>query len=197
MPIFTGNAKGVTLYAKWTPAEVNYTVEYYTQELNGTYKLADTQAATGKTGSETASSYLDPYLGFTMQTPEKKIIEADGSTVIKLYLDRNQYTVTFNSGTSDIDPVTQTYLYKAELNRPVMTRPGYKFIKWTDDPGDKAIVTSDAAYTAVWEAQPVEYKVKHIRQSADGSYDLNGDLVESEVKSSVTDAETESRSQNV
>lgn len=190
MPIFTGNAKGVTLYAKWTPAEVNYTVEYYTQELNGTYKLADTQAATGKTGSETASSYLDPYLGFTMQTPEKKIIEADGSTVIKLYLDRNQYTVTFNSGTSDIDPVTQTYLYKAELNRPVMTRLGYKFIKWTDDPGDKAIVTSDAAYTAVWEAQPVEYKVKHIRQSADGSYDLNGDLVESEVKSSVTDAET-------
>ena len=190
MPKFTGNDKGITLYAKWTPADVNYTVEYYTQELNGAYKLSDTQTATGKTGSETASSYPDPYAGFTMQTPEKKIVEADGSTVIKLYFNRNQYTVTFNGGTDDIDPVTQTYLFEAELNRPVMTRPGYKFVKWVNDPGDNAKVTSDATYTAVWEAQPVEYKVKHIRQSADGSYDLNGELVESEVKSSVTDAET-------
>ncbi len=193
IPAFSGGAKGVTLYAKWTPAEVNYTVEYYTQELNGTYTLSDTQTAKGITEAQTAGSYTNPYTGFTLQTPERKTVAADGSTVVQIYFNRNEYTVTFNSGTSDIDSVTQTYLYGADLQKPVMTRLGYKFVEWTNDPGADAKVTSNAAYTAVWEAQPVSYKVKHIRQSVDGSYELNGDLVESELGESRTDDQTNAK----
>ncbi len=190
MPTFTGNDKGVTLYAKWTPAEVNYTVEYYMQELNGTYTLDATQTATGTTESETAESYTNPYVGFTMQTPERKTIAADGSTLIQLYLDRNEYTVRFDSGTSDVDSFIQKYLYGADLQKPVMTRLGYKFAGWTNDPGDGTTVTGDAVYTAKWDAEPVTYKVKHIRQSVDGTYDESGELVESELKDSFTDADT-------
>ena len=192
---FGGGAKGVTLYAKWNPAEdTEYNVEYYQQELNGTYKL-DTKASeikTGTTGSDTPASYDKTYDGFYVKNVERAKIAADGSTIVKVYFDRNEYTVTFDGGAgNDVPSVTQKYLYGAALNPPVMTRTGYTFAGWNEEIPKEKTVTSSETYTAKWTADPVTYKVKHIRQSVDGTYPLSGSFVESEIKDSTTGAQTE------
>lgn len=44
-------AENTTLYAKWNAGEVNYTVNYYLQNVDGTdYVLKDTVTSSGVTG---------------------------------------------------------------------------------------------------------------------------------------------------
>ena len=131
MPKFFGTAKGMLLFAKWVPAEVDYTVEHYQQELNGTYKLKETEKARGITGAWTKENCKN-YEGFQCVRTTMTTIAADGSTVTQVYYDREKYTVTWKpqNGTEDI---VQTYKYGAELNTPTVGRAGYKFDGWYAD----------------------------------------------------------------
>ena len=93
----------ITLYAKWTAqSNIAYKVEHYQQDVTGTtYTLADTDNLTGTTG-ETVTATPKTYTGFTENTthPDRVpsgTVLADGSLVLKLYYDRNTYTVSFNS----------------------------------------------------------------------------------------------------
>ena len=147
MPKFFGATKGMLLFAKWTPAEAGYTVEHYQQALNGTYELKETEKARGITESRTMAA-AKTYTGFTAKAFDQQTIAADGSTVVKIYYDRNQYTVTWNpeNGTENI---VQTYKYDAKLNTPTVGREGYLFTGWGVTLPEK--VTGDAVYTARWE----------------------------------------------
>lgn len=59
-----------TLYAKWEEGQVEYTVKYYIQNIEGTgYDLKDTEIKAGKTGT-TTNATPKTYVGFT--TPEEK-----------------------------------------------------------------------------------------------------------------------------
>lgn len=131
MPKFFGTAKGMLLFAKWVPAEVDYTVEHYQQELNGTYKLKETEKARGITGTWTKENRKN-YEGFRYVRTTMTTIAADGSTVTQVYYDREKYTVTWKpqNGTEDI---VQAYKYGAELNTPTVGRAGYKFDGWYTD----------------------------------------------------------------
>lgn len=120
MPTFPEGTEGMTLYAKWVPAEADYTVEHYLQELNGTYKQDTTQTKSGKTESVTDEQGLDVYEGFYAKDIEQQTIAADGSTVVKVYYDRETYTLTFVKNDGSDETITQNYLYGETIAAPIL-----------------------------------------------------------------------------
>lgn len=149
MPSFSDSSKGMTLYAKWWPAEnTQYTVEHYQEQLGGGYVKTESEKLTGTTESEAAVQIKDAP-GFHEKSAEKKTIAPDGSTVVKVYYDRNEYTVMFNldNGTEN---VVQTYKHGADLHAPTPSRSGYTFAGWNSEL--PKIVTESAEYAAKWTA---------------------------------------------
>lgn len=142
-------SKGMILYAKWRPAaDTRYTVEHYQEQLNGKYELTYTEQLTGTTDAQTAAE-AKTYTGFTAKPITQQTIAPDGSTVVQVYYDRKEYTVTWKpeNGT---DNVIQTYKHGAELAVPTVSREGYIFGGWGTVP---KTVTGDAAYTVNWEGR--------------------------------------------
>ncbi|NLF46128.1 MAG: VWA domain-containing protein, partial [Syntrophomonadaceae bacterium] len=88
--------ESATYTANFIPADdTAYKVEHYQQDLGATtYTLADTDNLTGTTGENTAAA-AKVYPGFTAQSFSQEVIAGDGSTVVKIYYDRNGYTVTW------------------------------------------------------------------------------------------------------
>ena len=101
----TGKWGNVTLTATYAPnTDTAYTVEYYEMGTDGAYPAAPTrtESLTGTTG-ETAAADTTAPVGFTFDEGNvNKItsapIAADGSTVLKVYFSRNQYTVNVTLG---------------------------------------------------------------------------------------------------
>ena len=144
-----------TLYAKWDAAgDTAYTVEHYQQNVTGsgyTQITADTDHKTGATDAETAAE-AKPYPGFTAQTVVQQTIAADGSTVVKIYYTRNQYTLTFQPGNGEEDIVTEHVYFGAAISAPAAdpARTGYRFDGWGDVAD--AMPAGDTTYTAQWTA---------------------------------------------
>ena len=93
-------SESITLYAKWTAKEVNYTIVYWQQNPDDdNYSYKESETASGLTGSTTkVNPLLDKYAGFsvsTTSTVQPQTIAGDGSTVVNVYYDRNTYTVKF------------------------------------------------------------------------------------------------------
>ncbi|WP_302491699.1 InlB B-repeat-containing protein, partial [uncultured Oscillibacter sp.] len=90
----------VTLYAQWRSTAANYTVKHYRESLDGSgYTLADTQILPSTTGTR-VEAQPNTYEGFTYNpevegTKASGIVTADNSLVLRLYYDRNEYTVTY------------------------------------------------------------------------------------------------------
>lgn len=149
MPSFSDSSKGMTLYAKWQPAkDTKYTVEHYQEQLGGGYVKTASEELKGTTESE-AAVQVKEYPGFHKKSAEEKTIAPDGSTVVKVYYDRNEYTVMFNldNGTEN---VVQTYKHGADLHAPTPSRSGYTFAGWNSEL--PKIVTESAEYAAKWTA---------------------------------------------
>ncbi len=132
----TGNK---TFYAKWT-ANTNtaYKIEHYKQDTNlSTYTKADTDDKTGTTGTTATATAKTNYTGFTENTTHSQrvasgTITGDGKLVLKLYYDRNRYTVTLNKdgGLVNKDDVT-SYVYGIGATLPTdVTKAGYTFGGW-------------------------------------------------------------------
>jgi uncharacterized repeat protein (TIGR02543 family) len=171
--------KNTTYTAEWTPKnDTKYTVEYYVQNLSDDgYSLYDTdwnpvtsngttdtlvvvsdysnREITGFTYNEdkTAAYSREKEAGTVLESSlDSATIKGDGSLVIKLYYDRNSYTVRFLNydGTvldegsykyGDMPSYTKTTPVRNSDNK----RKVYLFNNW-----DKEIVavTMDADYTA-------------------------------------------------
>ena len=90
----------VTLYAQWKSSTASYRVEYYQQNLkDDNYSIVadDTLTPSGTVG-DTATAEIKEYEGFTYnenRSNSSGIIAEDGTLVLKLYYDRNEYTVTY------------------------------------------------------------------------------------------------------
>lgn len=101
------NGTNLDLYAKWTPSSANYTVVFWRQDINGdtannTYVYSDSdprQATTGSTVSATDSDQNmsgDLYTGYHFDHADAaKTVNADGSTSINVYYNRNEITFNF------------------------------------------------------------------------------------------------------
>ena len=188
MPDYSNEDKGITVYAKWIPSTTSYKVEYYEQELNGTYTLENTVTETGTTDEIVPTSITTTTKdGFTLNTKKSttdQTIAANGSTVVKLYYDRAKYKLTFAYGVDGLANLESQVKYGAEISAPILHRDGYTFAGWTDktgttvtfpddDENPRTMPAGDVTYTATWTVADTSYKVKHYKQTAvGGSYEL-------------------------
>lgn len=129
------------LYAKWLKI---YTVEHYQQNTDmATYTLTDIEEMTGSISKQTEARKKS-YTGFTAKEFEQSQITADGSTVVKIYYDRNAYTVTFNADHGSGEMAEQIFYYEVEKKLPknVFTLGDFSFLGWAlSERGD--VVYSD------------------------------------------------------
>lgn len=129
----------ITLYPVWT-ANTNtaYTVEHWQQNVERTdYVKVDTDEKNGTTGAETVAA-AKTYTGFTAQSFNQVAIAADGGTVVKIYYNRNTYTVTYTDNGVFLSNVTfedVVYGAKAPAYPDTPTRTGYTFGGWYKDSG--------------------------------------------------------------
>ena len=112
-----------TVFAQWEALDVNYTVNYYKEDLDGNYQYVTKETKSAKTDSvekviPTTNKTLFDNTGFTLnkdksctgsnQTPESKDdgiisvkIKGDGSTVVNYYYSRNSYKLTLKIANGD------------------------------------------------------------------------------------------------
>ncbi|MBR4451240.1 MAG: InlB B-repeat-containing protein [Clostridia bacterium] len=157
-------AENLVINGSFRPAtDTKYTVETYIMNLNGKYNKTSKVFA-GTTG-ETAKAGYTVNEGFNLNS-EKSIltgvIAPDGSLILKVYLDRNRHTVTFNDGT---DTLIEELLYGADIDQPDdPEKEGYIFGGWSED-GENAVEVEetvpdrDIDYYAVWT--PDKYQITY------------------------------------
>ena len=168
-----------TLYAKWTEStETAYTVEHYKQSTDlASYTLAETVEMTGMTQTTTQAA-KKIYTGFTAKDFEQIAIAADGSTVVKIYYDRNTYTVSFDANGGSGEMESQTFYYGVEqtLVENGFTRNKYSFNGWATSRSGSVAYKINTAYSiqqnitlyAVWT-----YKNNNISVDDISSLDLS------------------------
>ena len=143
--------------------DTEYKVEYYLQNLdqNG-YKLEKTVPEKGTTG-EKVKAAIESFTGFTFDknNSENKLegtISGDGSLVLKVYYNRNKYTITYTSGEhGTFEDQRYEALYGAEtpaFSGDITAEEGYEFAGW--DPKVATTVSGDATYKATYNATRIE-----------------------------------------
>ena len=143
--------ESMTLTAHWTPNTHTYynTIHYWQNPEKNGYETASAIGDWGTTDTEvTATPYN--YTGFTFNAAKSNTtgrIAGDGSLVLRLYYDRNSYTLTFDTdGGSEVAPITQAY--GTAITAPAApTKPGYIFAGWDKEipanmPAENMIVTA-------------------------------------------------------
>jgi len=141
----------VTLYGKWNlNTDTSYKIEHYQQDITASgYTLAETENLIGTTDT-VVTAVAKSYTGFSENTSHASRIASgnilgDGSLVLKLYYDRNTYTVTFNDW-DGTELKTQTVRYEETVTAPANpTKEDYTFIGWDVDFSN---ITSDLIVTA-------------------------------------------------
>lgn len=156
----TAISNDIELNVVYVPAEVSYTVEYYQQNVDDdNYTLSETVSRTGRTGSIVSENYQnqkDGYPGFYGLQFETPAVAADGSTVVKIYYDRNYYMMSFDlDGGYGVEPIYARYGAGVSVGTP--TRAGYTFSGWMDENEDNATIpetmpAKNVTYTASWQA---------------------------------------------
>ncbi len=169
----------LNLYAVWTEkGDIPYQIRYYYENFNGGYeeKVEDRFSGTGKTNASVEDTKAVP-AGFSLNTSKSTssgYIAADGSTVLQVYYDRNEYTVTFDeAGGSAVTDLTVKYQGLVQ-SLPAPTKTGYTFAGWYDAAGKgysyiHEMPANDLTLTAKWT--PITYYIEYISNGGTGSMD--------------------------
>ena len=126
-----------TLTAAWNArGDTRYTVEYWTEGLDGTYTVGHTDNCSGRTDSVVTAAPTE-ISGFTYHPEDARnvlsgTVMGDGSLVLTLYYTRNSYTVTYYDGDTQIGEL-ETYRYGETLTAQEYSKPGYEFAGWYTD----------------------------------------------------------------
>ncbi|MGI6084144.1 MAG: fibronectin type III domain-containing protein [Acetivibrionales bacterium] len=181
--VITDNLNITAQYAANTGTQ--YKVEHYRQTVDGSsYIKFETETLTGTTDT-LANAVPKAYDGFSENTSHGSrvpsgIIVGDGSLVLKLYYDRNTYTVSFNTNDgSDIDDITGIR-YENKISAPAEpTKEGYIFSGWYKEAGfinlwdfNEDKVMADTTLYAKWIL--ITYTIEDIENQTmdvlDGNY---------------------------
>ena len=164
-PDLPNSSRVIAYQAHFTAGQTKYAIEYYVEDDEGNiengnkkYTLKDTDDAKGTTDEEVSldADKLPKFTGYTANTAVSTLsgtVTADGKLVLKVFYDKNEYTVTykygFKQGDDDIiESKTQHYLDATFEPEKAPTRNGYKFDGWDKEIAET--VTEDAVYTAQW-----------------------------------------------
>ena len=167
--------ENVQVYAKWTPAQVNYTVKTYLQGTSGVYEIPEGGIVKAKAATESTVSPI-PSVKEGFVTPERRtaVVEADGSTLIEYYYARNKYTATYLSDDEVVS--TGDYRYGTTMPVPAVYKPGYEFAGWIPEGGTEVtevpelVLAENKTYYAKWEPLTgIGYSVRYYVQDENGS----------------------------
>ena len=171
-----------TFTAQWL-AKTNtpYKVEHYMQNANNdSYTLNETDSLGGTTDS-IVNAVSKSYPNYTLNVNASGTISSgtvlpDGTLVLKLYYDRNTFTVTFNAngGILSGEPA-KTLRHGAAVSTTNPAREGYAFGGWYLDSGadklfDGIMPASSLTVYAKWVAGQCNYKVEHYVMQTSGGY---------------------------
>ncbi len=177
--------------------EVEYTVEYYKENLSGDYELADTESknATLKNGKEKAEYDKNKYTdGFEFKevVPADLTIPASGELIVKVYYARKAYKLTLKAGenvkevtdgttTSGEIVITVKYGEKVNIDATLEEIVGYNvtFDKWQASKGKDissktANVTMSANDLTLTAMAKKEEKLPNVSISIKSDYPNNG-----------------------
>ena len=148
----TNIQKDETITVYYDPAEVEFTVKHYQQNVsNDKYTLEETETKKDVTQSPVGENLKKTYDGFTAllyDTTTK--IAADGSTVVEIYYDRNYYLMNFNlDGGYGVEPIYARFGASISVGTP--TKPGYTFEGW-DKEIPATMPAENKKITAKWIA---------------------------------------------
>lgn len=181
---------------------VDYKVEHYQQNVNDdNYTLVDTDNLKGIYNSNPIVNSKS-YEGFvhnanktTYETSGNKEsstvlnIAADGSLVVKVYYDRNLYSVSYNVQGHGVAPSTQSNVrFDSLISEPSKpSAKGWNFNGWYKDAECTAgmewdfttdKVKSDTILYAKWTTGATTYTVEHYKQREDGTFSNVADEIE-------------------
>lgn len=178
-------SESITLYAKWTAKEVNYTIVYWQQNPDDdNYSYKESETASGLTGSTTkVNPLLDKYAGFsvsTTSTVQPQTIAGDGSTVVNVYYDRNTYTVKFFKytrlgyrwGWTEIEELKITARYGQNISD---RWPSKRTDLSTTYPANWKISETGGTYQSGIETMPLNGTSFYL-PNADGDYTIRTDF---------------------
>lgn len=154
------------------PVNSTYKVEHYLQNLDGsTYTLDVTEEKTGKIGEKTEAQ-VKTYEGFSAGLIPQQTVEADGSTVVKIYYQRNKYPLTWDlDGGTATGSFTEGEVYYGEsVTAPVVTndsKKDYVFQGWDVTPV-ATMPAHELKYTAQWR-EKADITAEEICNAEEGS----------------------------
>ncbi len=133
-----------------------YTVNYYTENLNGTYDFSS-ETHTGYAG-ETARASTQVERGLSVDKERSKlsgIISEDNSLTLDVYINRESFDLTY---ICEENTLTYTLLYGAPVEIPDFDKSGYT-VEWQNEipssmPGTDFIITGRYVadkYTVQWK----------------------------------------------
>ena len=130
---------------------ISYKVEHYQQNVNDNeYTIVETENKSGIPGENT-SAVAKNYNGFSVRPIEQEKIAPEGNTVIKIYYDRNEITLTFDTdGGSNVESISGKYGATFTITAP--TKDGYKLNSW-NPPLPTTFPATNTKYTAKWSKE--------------------------------------------
>lgn len=159
---FTGKmpTADVVYEASFTAGDhTQYIIEIYMMDTNGQYSMSTATVSYGVTGA-TATIVPSTTSGFTYDaslSELSKTIEADGTTVLKIYYARDLYTVTWN--VDGIETEDQVYYGAAIIAPADPEKAGNTFAGWTPEVA-ATMPAKDVEYKATWEN--AEYTLTYV-----------------------------------
>ncbi len=164
-------AENLVFNGSWVNAtDTQYKTLIYTMKTDGTYSAPSSTIKTGETGASVTAEYTVQE-GFFLNA-EKSVtsgeIKADGSLVLKVYLDRKSITITLDTdGGNELSPVTG--LYGAEIVIPENPeKEGYSFNGWENYIGK--FPAENTTFKALWTINSYTVTFKNI--GLEGNADL-------------------------
>ncbi|EPF28231.1 leucine-rich repeat domain-containing protein [Treponema medium] len=176
-------------FEKLPPGKASYTVKHYQEKIEGGYPAepAESENQNGTVGANAAYTAKN-YTGFTYKSALTKVnntvqtegtINADSSTVVELYYERNTVNVTFKLASGNVSgntaDIIKTGKYGTALTAPAPEREGYAFKGWSPaPPSPLAFPAINTEYTAQWKINkyPVTFNVDGaggtLKATADG-----------------------------
>lgn len=171
--------------------EALYNTSYFLQSADlKSYELKEEIPGKNIVGTEVTTE-IKTYTGFTFDEAHKDnitrgIVAKDGSLQLKLYYNRNKYTVTFyknsETATGEMEPQSFYYAVSAKLSTNSFINTGYVFTGWaktadateadfTDSNSVSNLVTENngnITLYAVWiEGDPIDYTIEYYLQTKD------------------------------
>ncbi len=147
----------ITVNVRYYPDLVEYKVNHYLQNLDGSYECKFTSTKKGHT-DERVGDVSAVFEGYYAKTYDHPIIKADGTTEVNIYYDRRSYTVTLDLNGGTGIPTTVTALSGQTISVGTPTRAGYDFAGWWLVEGNSAtpakildaMPAANVTYRASW-----------------------------------------------